>query len=141
MPVRQHNWGSWSGQKSYRQQLRWGVLQLNLNVQITCGRVWMFDKVLVWPCVLSFSFASAILSCYDSFLKETAKSCSWKESFCFQSCGMQSNELGKVLHLLGMKNKRLVNLSHLLEFITWSLLKENSTVSPANVFQMINQHF
>lgn len=57
---------------------------------------------------------------------------------CFmQSCGVQSNELGKVLHLLGMKNKQLVNLLHLLEFITWSLLKEDSTVSPTNVFQKI----
>ncbi|XP_028999108.1 zinc-binding protein A33 isoform X2 [Betta splendens] len=44
-----------------------------------------------------------------------------------ESCGVQSNELGKVLHLLGMKSKRLVNLSHLLEFITWSLLKDDGT--------------
>ncbi|XP_026208279.1 E3 ubiquitin-protein ligase TRIM39 [Anabas testudineus] len=44
-----------------------------------------------------------------------------------ESCGVQSNELGKVLHLLDMKNNRLVNLLHLLEFITWSLLKEDST--------------
>lgn len=45
-----------------------------------------------------------------------------------QSCGVQSEELGKVLRLLGLKKKRLVNLLPLLEFITWSLLKEDSTV-------------
>ncbi|KAK2863124.1 hypothetical protein Q5P01_002657 [Channa striata] len=44
-----------------------------------------------------------------------------------ESCGLQSNELGKVLSQLGVKNKRLVSLLHLLEFITWSLLKEDST--------------
>lgn len=64
-----------------------------------------------------------------------AKSSCSTEALCLQSCGVQSNELDKVLHLLGMKNKRLVNLSHLLEFITWSLLKDDSTVSPANVLQ------
>ncbi|XP_040887361.1 nuclear factor 7, ovary [Toxotes jaculatrix] len=44
-----------------------------------------------------------------------------------ESCGVQSDELGKVLRLLGLKKKRLVNLLPLLEFITWSLLKEDST--------------
>jgi len=46
----------------------------------------------------------------------------------FQSCGVQSDELGKVLRQLGLKKKRLVNLLPLLEFITWSLLKEDGTV-------------
>ncbi|GAA6216311.1 nuclear factor 7, brain-like [Lates japonicus] len=44
-----------------------------------------------------------------------------------ESCGVQSEELGKVLRLLGLKKKRLSNLLPLLEFITWSLLKEDST--------------
>ncbi|XP_059210382.1 zinc-binding protein A33 [Centropristis striata] len=44
-----------------------------------------------------------------------------------ENCGVQSEELGKVLRLLGLKKKRLVNLLPLLEFITWSLLKEDST--------------
>ncbi|XP_077400875.1 butyrophilin subfamily 3 member A1 [Vanacampus margaritifer] len=43
-----------------------------------------------------------------------------------ESCGVQSDELGKVLRLLGLKKKRLVSLLPLLEFITWSLLKEDS---------------
>ncbi|XP_034756997.1 nuclear factor 7, brain isoform X2 [Etheostoma cragini] len=43
-----------------------------------------------------------------------------------ESCGVQSDELGKVLRLLSLKKKRLVNLLPLLEFITWSLLKEDS---------------
>ncbi|XP_022616482.1 E3 ubiquitin-protein ligase TRIM39-like [Seriola dumerili] len=43
-----------------------------------------------------------------------------------ESCGVQSDELGKVLRLLGLKKKRLVNLLALMEFITWSLLKEDS---------------
>lgn len=41
---------------------------------------------------------------------------------------MESDELGKVLRQLGLKKKRLVNLLPLLEFITWSLLEEDSTV-------------
>ncbi|TNN67922.1 E3 ubiquitin-protein ligase TRIM39 [Liparis tanakae] len=45
----------------------------------------------------------------------------------FQSCGVQSEELGKVLRQLGLKKKRLGNLLPLLEFITWSLLKEDGT--------------
>ncbi|XP_049922856.1 zinc-binding protein A33 isoform X1 [Epinephelus moara] len=44
-----------------------------------------------------------------------------------ENCGVQSDELGKVLRSLGLKKKRLVNLLPLLEFITWSLLKEDST--------------
>ncbi|XP_068444418.1 E3 ubiquitin-protein ligase TRIM39 [Clinocottus analis] len=43
-----------------------------------------------------------------------------------ERCGVQSDELGKVLRQLGLKKKRLVNLLPLLEFITWSLLKEDS---------------
>ncbi|XP_035639306.2 uncharacterized protein LOC118391916 [Oncorhynchus keta] len=46
-----------------------------------------------------------------------------------ESCGVQSDELGKVLRLLGLRKKRLVNLLPLLEFITWSLLKEDCKVS------------
>uniref|UniRef100_A0A3B5ANT0 Nuclear factor 7, brain-like n=1 Tax=Stegastes partitus TaxID=144197 RepID=A0A3B5ANT0_9TELE len=45
-----------------------------------------------------------------------------------ESCGVPSDELGKVLRLLGLKKKRLVKLLPLLEFITWSLLKEDSTI-------------
>lgn len=52
-----------------------------------------------------------------------------KRVFCvFQNCGVQSEELGKVLRLLGLKKKRLVNVLPLLEFITWSLLKEDDLV-------------
>lgn len=54
---------------------------------------------------------------------------------CLQICGVQSDELGKVLRLLGLKKKRLVNLLPLLEFITWSLLKEDSTVRNRRVTQ------
>ncbi|XP_069374407.1 zinc-binding protein A33 isoform X4 [Paralichthys olivaceus] len=43
-----------------------------------------------------------------------------------ESCGVHSEDLGKVLRLLGLKKKRLVKLLPLLEFITWSLLKEDS---------------
>ncbi|XP_071315260.1 E3 ubiquitin-protein ligase TRIM39 [Trachinotus anak] len=43
-----------------------------------------------------------------------------------ESFGVQKEELGKMLRLLGLKKKRLVNLLPLLEFITWSLLKEDS---------------
>ncbi|XP_029931595.1 E3 ubiquitin-protein ligase TRIM58 [Myripristis murdjan] len=44
-----------------------------------------------------------------------------------ESCGVQSEELGQVLRLLGLRKKRLVNLLPLLEFITWSLLREDCT--------------
>ncbi|XP_022066404.2 E3 ubiquitin-protein ligase TRIM39 [Acanthochromis polyacanthus] len=44
-----------------------------------------------------------------------------------ESCGVQSEELGKVLRLLGIKKKRLGKLLPLMEFITWSLLKEDNT--------------
>uniref|UniRef100_A0A3Q0SC22 Si:dkey-219e21.2 n=1 Tax=Amphilophus citrinellus TaxID=61819 RepID=A0A3Q0SC22_AMPCI len=42
--------------------------------------------------------------------------------------GVQSEELGKMLCLLGLKKNRLVRLMPLLEFITWSLLKEGSMI-------------
>ncbi|KAJ8008176.1 hypothetical protein DPEC_G00102050 [Dallia pectoralis] len=41
-------------------------------------------------------------------------------------CGVQSDELAMVLRMLGLRKNRLVNLLPLLEFITWSLLKEDS---------------
>ncbi|XP_031707264.1 E3 ubiquitin-protein ligase TRIM39 [Anarrhichthys ocellatus] len=44
-----------------------------------------------------------------------------------ESCGVERDEVGKVLRQLGLKKKRLVNLLPLLEFITWSLLKEDCT--------------
>lgn len=47
---------------------------------------------------------------------------------CLQSYGVESEELGKLLRHLGLKKKRLFNLLPLLEFITWSLLEEDSTV-------------
>ncbi|XP_010886185.2 butyrophilin subfamily 1 member A1 [Esox lucius] len=43
-----------------------------------------------------------------------------------ESCGVHSDELAKVLRILGLRKNRLVNLLPLLEFITWSLLKEDS---------------
>ncbi|XP_034082161.1 nuclear factor 7, brain [Gymnodraco acuticeps] len=43
-----------------------------------------------------------------------------------ESCGVPSEELGRVLSQLGLKKKRLGNLLPLLEFITWSLLREDS---------------
>ncbi|XP_028284975.1 E3 ubiquitin-protein ligase TRIM39 isoform X2 [Parambassis ranga] len=44
-----------------------------------------------------------------------------------ESCGVPSEELGRVLRLLTLKKKKLVKLLPLLEFITWSLLKKDST--------------
>ncbi|XP_035389451.1 E3 ubiquitin-protein ligase TRIM39 [Electrophorus electricus] len=43
-----------------------------------------------------------------------------------ESCGMLGEELTQTLRLLGLRKKRLVSLMPLLEFITWSLLKEDS---------------
>ncbi|KAI4900287.1 hypothetical protein NFI96_000031 [Prochilodus magdalenae] len=43
-----------------------------------------------------------------------------------ESCGVMGDELGQTLRLLGLRKKRLVSLMPLLEFITWSLLKEDS---------------
>ncbi|XP_070786322.1 butyrophilin subfamily 1 member A1-like [Enoplosus armatus] len=56
-----------------------------------------------------------------------------------ESCGVQSDELGKVLRLLGLKKKRLVNLLPLLEFITWSLLKEDSTTMIPQLWLLAKQ--
>ncbi|KAK7909831.1 hypothetical protein WMY93_014515 [Mugilogobius chulae] len=43
-----------------------------------------------------------------------------------ENCGVPSEELGRVLRLLGLKKRRLGNLLPLMEFITWSLLKEDN---------------
>ncbi|KAF7705642.1 E3 ubiquitin-protein ligase TRIM39 [Silurus meridionalis] len=43
-----------------------------------------------------------------------------------ESCGMLGDELAQMLHLLGLRKKKLVSLMPLLEFITWSLLKDDS---------------
>ncbi|KAM8899837.1 uncharacterized protein AB9W97_010076 isoform 2-T2 [Spinachia spinachia] len=43
-----------------------------------------------------------------------------------ERCGVERGELGKALRELGLKRKRLVDLLPLLEFITWSLLKDGS---------------
>ncbi|KAJ0055610.1 hypothetical protein NL108_005452, partial [Boleophthalmus pectinirostris] len=43
-----------------------------------------------------------------------------------ETCGVPREELGRVLRLLGLKKRRLGNLLPLLEFITWSLLREDS---------------
>ncbi|XP_074478910.1 uncharacterized protein LOC141760201 isoform X2 [Sebastes fasciatus] len=56
-----------------------------------------------------------------------------------ESCGVQSDELGKVLRQLGLKKKRLVNLLPLLEFITWSLLKEDSTRKISQLWLLAKQ--
>ncbi|XP_076144495.1 uncharacterized protein LOC143127076 [Alosa pseudoharengus] len=47
-----------------------------------------------------------------------------------EKCGMLGDELGQALRLLGLRKKRLVSLMPLLEFITWSLLKEDCTGMP-----------
>ncbi|XP_062240590.1 zinc-binding protein A33 [Platichthys flesus] len=56
-----------------------------------------------------------------------------------ESCGVQSEDLGKVLRLLDLKKKRLVKLMPLLEFITWSLLKEDSTKMIPKVWLLAKQ--
>lgn len=43
-----------------------------------------------------------------------------------ESCGVPSDELGRVLRLIALKKKRLGNLLPLMEFITWSLLREDN---------------
>ncbi|KAK2866715.1 hypothetical protein Q7C36_002771 [Tachysurus vachellii] len=43
-----------------------------------------------------------------------------------ESCGMLGKELAQMLRLLGLRKKRLVSLMPLLEFITWSLLTDDS---------------
>ncbi|XP_076854592.1 E3 ubiquitin-protein ligase TRIM15 [Brachyhypopomus gauderio] len=42
-----------------------------------------------------------------------------------ETCGVMGEELPQTLRLLGLKKKRLASLMPLLEFITWSLLKED----------------
>uniref|UniRef100_A0A8C1Y4E6 Si:dkey-219e21.2 n=1 Tax=Cyprinus carpio TaxID=7962 RepID=A0A8C1Y4E6_CYPCA len=42
-----------------------------------------------------------------------------------ESSGVLGDELARLLRLLGLKKKKLVSLMPLLEFITWSLLKED----------------
>lgn len=54
---------------------------------------------------------------------------------CLQSCGVERNELGKMLRLLGLKKKPLTKLLPLMEFITWSLLKEDNTVRDLKRFR------
>ncbi|RVE60525.1 hypothetical protein OJAV_G00181840 [Oryzias javanicus] len=56
-----------------------------------------------------------------------------------ESCGVESDELGKMLRLLGLKKKRLVRLLPLLEFITWSLLKEESTGGISQLWLLAKQ--
>jgi len=51
-----------------------------------------------------------------------------------QSSGMLGDELARLLRLLGLKKKKLVSLMPLLEFITWSLLKEDSKVGWLHFF-------
>ncbi|XP_044196486.1 nuclear factor 7, brain [Thunnus albacares] len=56
-----------------------------------------------------------------------------------ESCGVHSEELGKVLRLLGLKKKRLFNLLPLLELITWCLLKEDSTAMIPQLWLLAKQ--
>ncbi|XP_073330809.1 uncharacterized protein [Pagrus major] len=56
-----------------------------------------------------------------------------------ENCGVQSEELGKVLRLLGLKKKRLVNVLPLLEFITWSLLKEDNLMMIPKLWLLAKQ--
>ncbi|KAM4564217.1 E3 ubiquitin-protein ligase TRIM69 isoform 1-T2 [Fundulus diaphanus] len=56
-----------------------------------------------------------------------------------ESCGVPSEELGKVLRLLGIKKKRLYKMLPLLEFITWSLLKEDSTTIVSQIWLLAKQ--
>ncbi|KAJ8254806.1 hypothetical protein GJAV_G00197540 [Gymnothorax javanicus] len=43
-----------------------------------------------------------------------------------ESCGMQREELAHALQMFGLRKKRVASLLPLLEFITWSMLKEDS---------------
>nr|XP_057921903.1 E3 ubiquitin-protein ligase TRIM39 [Doryrhamphus excisus] len=56
-----------------------------------------------------------------------------------ESCGVPGDELGKVLRLLGLKKKRLISLMPLLEFITWSLLKEDSVGMIPQLWLLVKQ--
>ncbi|XP_061565537.1 butyrophilin subfamily 1 member A1 [Cololabis saira] len=56
-----------------------------------------------------------------------------------ESCGVPSADLGKVLCLTGLKKKRLVKLLPLMEFITWSLLKEDSMTKVPQLWLLAKQ--
>ncbi|XP_015234985.1 PREDICTED: nuclear factor 7, brain-like [Cyprinodon variegatus] len=56
-----------------------------------------------------------------------------------ESCGVESEELGKVLRMLGVKKKRLFKLLPLLEFITWSLLKDDSSTMVCQIWLLAKQ--
>ncbi|KAM4611583.1 uncharacterized protein ACJ7VT_012255 [Polymixia lowei] len=56
-----------------------------------------------------------------------------------ESCGVQREELGKMLRLLGLRKKKLMNLLPLLEFITWSLLKEDSMKMIPQLWLLVKQ--
>ncbi|XP_029943238.1 E3 ubiquitin-protein ligase TRIM21 [Salarias fasciatus] len=56
-----------------------------------------------------------------------------------ESCGMQSEKLKKVVHLLSQKKRLLVRLVPLLEFITWSLLKEDGTKTIPQLWLLVKQ--
>ncbi|MBN3310677.1 TRI39 ligase, partial [Amia calva] len=43
-----------------------------------------------------------------------------------ESCGLPGEELSQMLRLLGLKKRRLMSVLPFLEFITWSLLKEDA---------------
>ncbi|XP_028840443.1 E3 ubiquitin-protein ligase TRIM21-like [Denticeps clupeoides] len=46
-----------------------------------------------------------------------------------ESCGVMSEELSQILKHLEPRKRKTINLLPFLEFITWSILKEDSTVS------------
>ncbi|XP_056156652.1 E3 ubiquitin-protein ligase TRIM39 isoform X2 [Lampris incognitus] len=56
-----------------------------------------------------------------------------------ESCGVQSEELGQMLRLLGRRKKRLGKLLPLLEFITWSLLKEDNLKTVPRLWLLAKQ--
>ncbi|CAN9509648.1 unnamed protein product [Ophioblennius macclurei] len=56
-----------------------------------------------------------------------------------ESCGMQSEKLMKVMHLLSQRKRLVVTLVPLLEFITWSLLKEDCTKKTAQLWLPVKQ--
>ncbi|CAL8327207.1 unnamed protein product [Lota lota] len=56
-----------------------------------------------------------------------------------ESCGIEREELGQMLRLLGLRKRRLVHLLPLLEFITWSLLKEDSTKMMPQIWLLAKQ--
>ncbi|CAL8376695.1 unnamed protein product [Gadus morhua 'NCC'] len=54
-------------------------------------------------------------------------------------CGIEREELGQMLRLLGQRKRKLVHLLPLLEFITWSLLKEDRTKMMAQFWLLAKQ--